>query len=493
MLLLLEKKRLLQARRFLEHFTVFTKPDYEANWHHQVMFRALDGFADGRIKRLMLFAPPRHGKSEIASRRLPAYLLGRNPNTSIISASYSADLASRMNRDVQRIIDEPAYQRLFPNTKLWGKNIRTVAQSYLRNSDIFEVVGNRGVYRSSGVGGGITGMGGNYLLIDDPLKNEEEASSETIRESIWEWYTTTLYTRQAKDAGILLIMTRWNEDDLAGRLLALADKDPAADKWTIISLPAVAEEDEEHRRKGQPLWPSRFNEAALAAIRASLGSYHWSALYQQRPTPMGGARFRSSWWRRYRRDNETFVLDDGTFVVLNQLRIVITLDPAGRKTKKSKYTAILVCADIGQDRLLVLEVVRQQLALEEIVPALHRLCQKWRPDWVGIEANGFQMMLVQQARNHLLYPGIPTVMELQPEGKSKLVRATPAILRAEQGKIYLPDAAEWLYEFENELQHFTGNEKADAYSDQTDTLAYGVLGLDRFGSGNDAVPLVLGR
>jgi hypothetical protein len=146
----------------------------------------------------MIFAQPRSGKSELVSRRLPAYILGRDPDATIIAASYGADLARRMNRDVQRIIDTPEYQRLFPDTQLWGKNVRSVADgSYLRNSDLFEVVGHRGFYMSVGVGGALTGMGSKYMVLDDPVKNRKEANSATYRQSVWEWYTSTFYTRLA--------------------------------------------------------------------------------------------------------------------------------------------------------------------------------------------------------------------------------------------------------------------------------------------------------
>ena len=148
------------ARRHLLDFTTYTYPGYEVNWHHREICGYLDRFIAGEIKRLMIFAPPRSGKSELVSRRLPAFLLGRMPDATIIATSYGADLARRMNRDVQRIMDDDAYRRLFPDTKLWGKNVRSDAQgSWLRNSDMFEVVGHRGYYLGTGVGGSITGSG----------------------------------------------------------------------------------------------------------------------------------------------------------------------------------------------------------------------------------------------------------------------------------------------------------------------------------------------
>lgn len=188
------------ARTNLLDFAIYTKPDYEANEHHVYLCEYLDKFVKGEIKRLLVSMPPRSGKSELVSRRLPAYIFGVNPDAHIISCSYSADLSSRMNRDVQRIIDSPRYKYLFPDTSLNASNVRTDAQgSYLRNSDVFEIVGHNGMYRSAGVGGGITGLGADFGLIDDPVKNQEEAMSQTYREKAWEWYTSTFYTRLEKD------------------------------------------------------------------------------------------------------------------------------------------------------------------------------------------------------------------------------------------------------------------------------------------------------
>ncbi len=292
----------IEAKASLLDFTTFTKPDYKVNWHHRVVCEHLDRFVAGDIKRLMIFAPPRSGKSELVSRRLPAYILGRSPDATIIATSYGADLARRMNRDVQRIIDTPEYAQLFPDTQLFGKNIRTTAHgSWLRNSDMFEVVNHTGYYMASGVGGSITGVGASVIIVDDPIKNRKEANSLTYRESVWEWYTSTLYTRLAPDGCILLTVTRWHEDDLAGRLLTAMKADPNADQWTVITLPAVAEDEPEpgdydERQPGEPIWATRWDAAEMARKRAVVGERDWASLYQQHPAPdQGGILKRSSW------------------------------------------------------------------------------------------------------------------------------------------------------------------------------------------------------
>ena len=289
------------ARSCLAAFVRYTMPGYRMGWVHEEICSELDAFlADvvaGRSPRLMLTMPPRHGKSELASRRFPAYALGRYPDLSVISTSYAADLSSRMNRDVQRVIDSPEYRELFPGTALYGKNIRTVGNgSYIRNSDIFEVVGHAGCYRSAGVGGGITGMGGHIVIVDDPFKDRASADSPTIRQNVWDWYTSTLYTRLAPGGGVLIINTRWHMADLSGRLLEAAARGEG-DHWRVVDFPAIATADEPHRKAGEALHPERYPLSQLLAIKKALGTRDWEALYQQRPTPDGGAIFKSEWLR----------------------------------------------------------------------------------------------------------------------------------------------------------------------------------------------------
>ncbi len=297
----LQAVRLGLARASMSGFVRYTYPSYLMGWCHEEICLRLDRFLDDvrarRSPRLIICMPPRSGKSELASRRFPAYAFGREPNIGIIAASYSADLASRINRDVQRIMDDERYLQTFPDSALWGKNIRTTARgSYLRNSDIFEIVGHNGSYRSAGVGGGINGMGADIMIIDDPFKSRAEADSPTIREKIWDWYTSTFYTRLAPGGGILVIATRWHMDDLTGRLIEAA-KSGEGDQWEIVDYPAIATCDEAHRKKGEALHPERYPLKMLMRIKAAIGTRDWEALYQQHPTIEGGARNGSNFTR----------------------------------------------------------------------------------------------------------------------------------------------------------------------------------------------------
>jgi len=284
---LLEEDELESARRNILDFTLYTFPKYQVNWHHRLVASYLDALLQGKIKRLMVFLHPRAGKSELVSRRLPALALGQNPDWQIIGASYAANLAQRMNRDVQRIMDDSPYKRLFPNIHLpnAGNPGRLV-----RNSDLFEIIGGKGSYRAAGIGGGSTGVGADLAIIDDPIKNRDDAHSKVKRDSQWEWFDTTLMTRLEQDARVLLTLTRWHEDDIAGRLMKKMEADPDFEKWVVVLVPAEAEGDLhplDPRKPGEAMWPQRFPIEDLRQHKIR-SRYNYASLYQQRPTPLEG-------------------------------------------------------------------------------------------------------------------------------------------------------------------------------------------------------------
>lgn len=286
------KQRILEARTGILAFTKYTMFSFVENWHHFVVAWYLDQFIERKIKRLMLFMPPRHSKSEFTSRRLPAYIFGKYPDASIMLCSYSEALATKMSNDAQKIMDSPEYNVLFPETKLAGQGHSGKA---LRQSDYFEILGRKGVYRCAGVSGSITGMGFDYGIIDDPVKNRKEAESDTVQKSVLDWYKSDFYTRQEGDASILLTLTRWNKKDLAGQILK-----ENAGEWTVVTLPAIAEKKREvydNRKEGEPLWEKKFNIKTLHTIKTTLGSYQWQSLYQQSPISKEGNLLKRAWWK----------------------------------------------------------------------------------------------------------------------------------------------------------------------------------------------------
>jgi predicted phage terminase large subunit-like protein len=816
------------ARKSLLEFTKYTMPNYKPNWHHEVMCEYLDRFIAGEIKRLMIFAPPRHGKSEIVSRRLPAYILGLNPNTPIIAASYGADLARRMNRDVQRIIDSPEYRRVFPDTRLYGKNIRTVGGgSWLRNSDEFEVVEYGGYYRGAGVGGAITGMGmtclppdslittlygkikvetlvklgvkpevlsynhdtrelewkriiatairpgkpiieitldsghrmrctadhlvystergylqaGNIVqgqtlikvsevqamrdvrrkyrsrcdmqtllpqdqinqvsgkvrkvwrgvfarqirsqknsnqghgrsilfsllqrfapcrqessdvlslrqaddyqvksllqgsqtqssshlkrkkmrtvrrsvsakhqpnsilhkkvcrsgalrthdrqgqqslqgwrklrrlvqtdetggassgwrplrhlrqeeqknndaspterwfspdcvttcnssyrpyaakqqgrkpdnnvqivpqnasrsrgqwqtvtvsavtrisdqpefvydiqvegnrnffadeilvhncgIIDDPVKNRQDASSVAVRQSLWDWYVSTFRTRLAPGGGILITVTTWHEDGLEARLLRLAESSATADQWTVIRLPAIAEEPipvYDIRQIGEPLWPERYSLTEMEATKVTLGSYEWNALYQQRPSPDAGGILKRHWWRYWkpRGANLPPVLvkgEDGELVEIEAVELPSKFDEqlqswdlTFKDTKGSDFVAGQVFGRKGANKYM-LDYYKERADIGSTMEQIVKYTNKW-PDATAklIEDKANGPAVIQMLRHK-----VTGLIAVEPQG-GKISRAHAAAPEVESGNVYLPHPAlyPWVSDF----------------------------------------------
>lgn len=276
------------ARKSLLAFTEYTFPEFESANHHREICAALEKVERGECKRLMIFAPPRHTKSELASRRFPAWYLGRNPDNQVIATTYGHDFAADFGRDVRDIVQSQEYQNLF-DTKL--RIDSTSANRWHTDK--------RGVYISTGVGGSITGRGAHVALIDDPFKNRVEADSELNRNKVWKWYTSTLYTRLMPGAAIIIILTRWHEDDLAGRLLAEMEK--GGDQWTLINLEAIENEDTPEEKA---LWPEWYPLDVLKQIKRVIGTRDWGSLYQQNPKPIEGTFFKRDWFKRFNLGDE---------------------------------------------------------------------------------------------------------------------------------------------------------------------------------------------
>ena len=442
------------ARASLYCFTLYTKPAYAMGWVHEELCRELDAFLAAvlakKSPRLMIAMPPRHGKSELASKRFPAYCFGCRPDLAVIGASYGADLSSRINRDIQRIMEETSYKELFPDTRLAGKNARPAdGGACLRTSDLFEIVDRSGCYRSSGVGGGITGMGMDIGIIDDPIKDRAAADSPTVRQAVWDWYTSTFYTRLAPGGGILLIQTRWHTDDLAGRLLE-AERAGEGDAWRVVNCPALAEADEPHRRAGEALHPERYSTEQLARIKAALGTRDWEALYQQRPTPDGGAVFRKEWLRYYTSADLPGHFD----------RLLISWDMAFKDGETADFVVGQVWGKTGA-RCYLLDQARGRMGFTATLEAFRNLAAKWPgalEKLVEDKANGPAVIDSLRIR-------VPGIIAVQPEG-SKIARAHAVTPLFEAGNVFIParGGTDWAAEYEAELLQFP----ASAHDDQVD-------------------------
>jgi len=464
-----ELARRKQATESIQDFTLFTKPNYQLNWHHELVFKKLDQFISGEIKRLIISMPPQNGKSEAVSRRLPAYLFGKNPDCKIISCSYSADLAQRMNRDVQRIIDSPEYNLIFPEIGLNESNVRSTAQgSFLRNSDIFEIVGNEGVYRSCGIGGGITGMSMDYGIVDDYLKNREEAESPTIRNKIYEWYTDVFSTREQGNSSILITATRWHEDDLIGRLLKSAEADPEADQWEVITLPALSEEvrPDYDLRTGpdQPLWPGKYTLKWLKKRKANVPPYTWLSLYQQRPSAISGNLVKKEQFKYCTLINNVLDLGDGKTHLLSRCRIFQTCDPAASEKTSADFFALGTWAQTPQNDLALIDLIHTRLEQPKQVELFEQQYKKWKPltQWVGSRGLGIGLFQTLKTKR---FP----VDEIK-EDVDKVSRFIPAATRIATGTVYFLDSLPGLHDYEAELLGFPNA----AHDDRVDITSMAV-------------------
>ena len=302
------------ARKNFRAFCCLTQKNYEFSWHHRLIAEKLEEVESGKIKRLMVFMPPRHGKSELTTIKFPVWYLGKNPENPVITVSYSGDLASSFGSKARDIVKSETFYNIF------GKKLKKDSQS-----KVYWELEEGGSYTSTGLGGAITGKGAKLLIIDDPIKNKEEADSETYRQKTWDYYTSTLYTRLEKDAAIILILTRWNYDDLAGRLLE-AEKEGGefAENWEILELPAIAEFDEKYRKRGEPLWPEKYDISAMNKIKKNVGVMVWSSLYQQQPLISELQEFKEEYFRYFEEDE----------IADKKININILVDPAtGKKDR----------------------------------------------------------------------------------------------------------------------------------------------------------------
>jgi predicted phage terminase large subunit-like protein len=264
-------------------FTQAMHPDYRVAWFQEELCAALDDVASGTCRRLIVTMPPGHGKSEYCSRLLPAYVLGKDPSERIIMTSYGADLIRDASRDTRAIVQSERYGWIFPHT--------AIAQ----DSSAVERWGTSGggAVVAQGVGGAITGRRASLIIVDDPLKDREEAESKAVLDTCWNYFTGTLMTRLLPGGRMVIIMTRWSPKDLVGRILG----GPRAMEWRVLHYPAIAEKDEMWRTTGEALWPERYPLGDLERMR-EVAPYDFESLYQGRPYHRGGQYLRRDWFER---------------------------------------------------------------------------------------------------------------------------------------------------------------------------------------------------
>lgn len=368
--------RELAKRKFLT-FCKWMKPDWQTARHHLEIAKRLDAVAERRLSRVTISMPPRHGKSLMGSELFPAWWLGMNPDKQIIHISHSASLTNDFSRKVRGMIrDDERYRALFPQVALDPERARI---------DDWRTVQGGG-FKSVGVQGGITGHGADLLIIDDPVKEGDEKSPATLA-AIYEWYTSAARTRLSPGAAVILIMTRWHPLDLAGQLLDLAKKDPQADQWDALVLPALAEAgDLLGRLPGEALWPERFSERDLRAIER-LSERYFAALFQQRPTTSHQPMFEASDFRRFPGLRHRPAASDS--------EIVWAVDLAATEKERSDYNVFLRGHRRGA-KLRILEVRRFRAEWPEAKKALKALIDEFPQDYFALPKHFLELLAVKE-------------------------------------------------------------------------------------------------
>jgi hypothetical protein len=435
------------ARRHLMNFVKFRFPGYKENWHHKVLADALERVENGTLKRLIVNMPPRHGKSELVSVNFPAWCMGINKDRSIIAASYGADLATDFGRKVRNIMEDPEYKLLF--------NTRLAEDAKAKGSWSTQ---GRGEYNAVGVGGAITGKGGSIAIIDDPVKNREEADSEVVSEKIWDWYRSTLRTRLTPDGAIVIVMTRWRDNDLVGRILE-EQRISSGEKWEVITLPAIAEEDDEHRKKGEALWSDHYTLENLEQVRNDIGNYEFASQYQQNPVNRETQVFKP----------ELFRYIDMDEVKQKVTNCYITIDSALSKKKNSDSTGVTINW-VDNENVWYLKAYAVKVDPTQLIQLIFDLHQAYKPEAIGLEETVMTQAIdpfltVEMAKKNIF----PNVVPLKHGGVNKETRIRGLLPRYDRGHIYHIKGL--CGDLERELLRFPSS----AHDDVMDSLAYQVF------------------
>ncbi len=455
--LFLKKRNIDRGFRF---WLRWATPNWEWTWKYQMhLYRALDRVTKGDCRRLIITMPPRHGKSELITVRYAAWRLLKDPKLNIIIGSYNQKLANRFSRKIRQVhswaeisatrpnpaANEPETDDALRQKIQRAQRINTAAE--------WETVSGGGVL-AVGAGAGVTGFGANLIVIDDPIKGRADAENQNLREKVWEWFNDDIHTRLEPDAAIILIQTRWHDDDLAGRLIR--DSKDGGEEWTVVSLPALAEPDDPlGRDEGAPLCETRFDRTALLEKKARIGSYSFSALYQQSPVPRDGGLFKREWFTR---------LVDYAPAGLRWFR---GYDLAVSTKTSADFTASFRCAKDKNGVLYIADGFRGRIEYPEQRTFVIERMRAEKNTAHGIEEALHGRAFVQELRREIRLSGVP-LRSIRVDN-DKFTRALAWAPLAEAGKVVLVRGP-WIEDFLEEVCTFPNA----PHDDQVDAVSLAV-------------------
>ena len=415
-------------------FMAFVKemwPGFIHGRHHVLMAKKFQDIADGKLKRLIINMPPRHTKSEFASNMLPAWFLGKFPEKKVIQCSNTAELAVGFGRKVRNLVGSEQYSKIFPNVSLRADSKAAGRWATSHGGDYFAI----------GVGGTVTGKGADLLIIDDPHSEQEAKLAQgdpSVFDSVYEWYTSGPRQRLQPGGVIVVVMTRWSDKDLTGKLLKNDTE------WDIVQLPAILP-------SGNALWPEFWDISELLALKEELPVYKWNAQYQQTPTGEEGALIKRDWWQRWEADRPP-----------KCEFIIQSWDTAFTKSQRADYSA---CTTWGifhlnenpdDVNIIMLDAWKDKLEFPDLKDTAKRFYDEWQPDACIIEAKAAGAPLIFELRRM----GVMVSDYTPVRGNDKFVRINSVTDLFRSGRVWAPET-KWAEEVIEEMARFPNAEHDD--------------------------------
>ena len=441
----LRLKQLEKVETCKNEFLPFVRsmwPEFIAGRHHYLIAEKMEQIASGKLKRLIINMPPRHTKSEFASYLFPAWMIGRNPSMKIIQATHTTELAVNFGRKVKNLLETDEYKEIFDDTKLSADS---------KASGRWDTKSG-GMYYAVGVGSNLAGRGGDLIIIDDP-HSEQTAMSASGFENAWEWYTAGPRQRFQPGGAIVLVQTRWSEKDMTGQLVRSMAKDPMADQWEVVELPAILP-------SGEPCWPQYWSRDELERVKASVPAYQWNAQYQQDPTAEELSILKREWWKVWKKDE-----------VPDLQYVIQSYDTAYSKRETADFSAITTWGVFhpeeigGPPSLILLDAKKGRWDFPELKDVAYEQYRFWEPETVIVEAKASGLPLTHELRQM----GIPVVNFTPSKGNDKLARVHSISPLFEAGMVWAPDET-WAEEVIEECAAFPNGQYDDLVDSTTQAL-----------------------